>query len=69
MFFTPREKLTSNMVDLRFSLGSKYVFGTYVGEKRQVLFFGYIFDVFNGPQGPSRGLWGRVVSRRGKGEV
>ena len=36
-----------------------------MGEKRQVLFFGYIFAVFNGPTDPAGGLWGKVVSRRG----
>jgi len=49
---------------LRLSLGSKYVFGTYVGDKRQVLFFGYIFTVFRDPYA-LRGHMGEVVSRRG----
>ena len=38
-----------------------------MGEKRQVLFFGYIFAVFEGPPGPSRGLWGKGRLKEGVG--
>ena len=35
-----------------------------MGEKRQVMFFGYIFTVFKDPYA-QRGIEGPVVSRRG----
>ena len=38
-----------------------------MGEKRQVLFFGYIFAVFNGPTDPSRGLWEKGRLKEGVG--
>ena len=70
-FFTPREKLTPNLTIFGALARLETRFRDLAGREKAayVFFFGYIFAVFNGPSGPSRGLWGKVVSRRGKGEV
>jgi len=49
------------------SLGSKYDFGTYVGEKRQLMFFGYIFLLFLLPPRPFQGPVGKGRLKEGEG--
>ena len=51
--FYPSREIDPNSTIFGLSLGSKYVFGTYVGEKRQLMFFGYIFSIFYVPLCPA----------------